>query len=55
MKPASHLSNDLQVGLAGAGMISLYHLRGWQQIDGASVMTICESATELPKWHYDFG
>ena len=32
----------LRIGLAGAGMISLYHLRAWQEVEGADVVAVCD-------------
>jgi D-apiose dehydrogenase len=37
---------QLRVGLAGAGMISLYHMRGWQEVEGAEVVAICDPNLE---------
>ena len=39
-------NGQLRVGLAGAGMISLYHMRGWQEVDGAEVVAICDPSQE---------
>lgn len=39
-------SAPLRVGLAGTGMISLYHLRGWQEVDGADVIAVCDPSLE---------
>ena len=36
----------LRVGLAGAGMISLYHLRGWAETNGAQVVAVCDTDRE---------
>jgi len=36
----------LRVGLAGAGMISLYHLRGWAETNGAQVVAVCDTDPE---------
>jgi predicted dehydrogenase len=33
---------ELRVGVAGTGMISLYHLRAWQEVDGARVVAVCD-------------
>ena len=40
---------NLRVGLAGAGMISLYHMRGWQEAEGANVAAICDPISENAK------
>ena len=32
----------LRVGVAGTGMISLYHLRAWQEVDAAEVVAVCD-------------
>lgn len=37
---------NLRVGLAGAGMISLYHMRGWQAVDGAEIVAVCDPQLE---------
>lgn len=34
--------SGLRIGLAGAGAISLFHLRGWQAVEGASVVAIAD-------------
>ncbi len=34
--------SDLRVGVAGAGAISQFHLRGWQAAEGAGVVAICD-------------
>lgn len=34
--------NDLRVAVAGVGMISLYHLRAWQEMEGAEVVAVCD-------------
>lgn len=36
-------SNDkLRAALIGTGMISLYHLRAWQEVEGAEVVAVCD-------------
>ncbi|MEM9358000.1 MAG: Gfo/Idh/MocA family oxidoreductase [Pseudomonadota bacterium] len=35
-------NRKLRVGLAGAGMISLYHMRGWEVVEGADVVAVCD-------------
>jgi len=37
---------NLRVGLAGAGMISLYHMRGWQAVEGADIVAVCDPVRE---------
>jgi len=34
---------SLRVGVAGTGMISLYHLRGWAEAEGAEVVAVCDT------------
>lgn len=34
--------STLRVGVAGVGMISLYHLRAWQEVEGATVVAVCD-------------
>ena len=36
----------LRIALAGAGMISAYHLTGWKQTPGAEVVAICDAVLE---------
>lgn len=36
----------LRVGVAGVGMISLYHLRAWQEVEGAEVVAVCDIDAE---------
>ena len=43
---SSNPNGHLRVGLAGAGMISLYHMRGWQEVGGAEVVAICDPSQE---------
>ena len=47
MAPAQ--TAPLRIGLAGAGMISLYHLRGWQAVEGAEVVAICDPQAEAAR------
>ena len=42
MPSSTSANGPLRVGLAGAGMISLYHMRGWQETDGADVVAVCD-------------
>jgi predicted dehydrogenase len=42
---ASH-STPLRVGLAGAGMISWYHLVAWSRTRGAKVVAVCDPALD---------
>ena len=37
MTETAKANRNLRIGLAGAGMISLYHMRGWQDIAGPHV------------------
>ncbi|WP_061931308.1 Gfo/Idh/MocA family protein [Aureimonas sp. AU22] len=36
------ISNDLRIGVAGAGAISRFHLAGWAAAEGAVVVAICD-------------
>ncbi len=42
MVKATNSRGTLRVGLAGAGMISLYHMRGWEEVEGADVVALCD-------------
>jgi predicted dehydrogenase len=39
-------NETLRAGLAGAGMISLYHLRGWTETPGAEIVAVCDTDGE---------
>src|SRR5690242_2360872 len=36
------MNGKLRVGLAGAGMISHYHLTAWRSLDGAEIVALCD-------------
>ncbi|MBT5266171.1 MAG: Gfo/Idh/MocA family oxidoreductase [Rhodospirillaceae bacterium] len=42
-------NGNLRVGLAGAGMISLFHMRGWQEVEGADVVAVCDPSIDRAK------
>jgi predicted dehydrogenase len=39
---ASKTNETLRVGLAGAGAISLFHMRGWEAVEGAEIVAIAD-------------
>ncbi|MGI9520784.1 MAG: Gfo/Idh/MocA family protein [Hyphomicrobiaceae bacterium] len=53
MQSSREPNANLRVGLAGTGMISLYHLRGWQEVTGADVVAVCDPNLEAAQSRAD--